>query len=80
MSSYDYTRDEKKGVLSRLILEAWTEQFSEARMPKRVPDYDPFEVRAFRTERIDRVIDVLKNTDALELLAEMVGVIEEEEA
>lgn len=84
MSGYDYTtrytRDEKKEVLSNIIRAAWTEQFTEARQAKRVTGYDPFEMRAFRTERIDRLIDVLKTTEALELLAEMVGAITEEDA
>lgn len=83
MSAYDYstryTRDEKKEILGSIILDAWTEQTNEARHAKRSPIYDPFEVRAFRTARIDRLVDVLKNTEALELLAEMVGAIDEEE-
>lgn len=83
MSSYDYTtrytRDEKKEVLAQIVLEAWTEQTTEAKHAKRFRDYDPFEVRSFRTERIDRLVDILRNTDALELLAEMVGAIDEEE-
>lgn len=74
-----YTRDEKKEVLSQIILEAWTEQSTEARLAPRIPDYDPFDARKFRSDRIDRLVEVLKHTDALELLAEMVGAIDEEE-
>lgn len=82
MSSYDYTtrytRDEKKEVLGQIIVEAWTEQHTGARSAKRSGHYDPFEVTSFRTQRIDHLVDVLRNTDALELLAEMIGAIDEE--
>lgn len=82
MSKYSYgnvyTRDEKKEALVGIVREAWHEQFTEARHAKRDRSSDPFEVRAFRTDRIDKLIDVLKGTDALELLAEMVGAIDEE--
>lgn len=81
MSNYSYatrwTRDEKKAVLSNVILEAWTEQETEARQPLRGKD-DPFESRAFRTERLDHLVHLIKTTEALELLAEMVGAINEE--
>lgn len=83
MSGYDYTtrytRDEKKKALSQIVLEAWTEQTTEAREAKRGALDHPFEVRAFRTDKIDRLVEVLKKTEALELLAEMIGVILEAE-
>ncbi|AWY05842.1 hypothetical protein SEA_PIONEER3_14 [Microbacterium phage Pioneer3] len=73
----NYTRDQKKDVLRGIIAEAYEEQVRPKRVGYLLPG-DPFEMRINNTERRERLIDVLSQTEALELLAEMVGVIDEE--
>lgn len=75
----NFTRGEKKAVLVNIIGEAFDEQ----RRPDRVrylQPGNPFEMRINETAARERLVDVLKYTEALELLAEMVGAIDEEVA
>lgn len=74
-----YTRDEKREMLVELILEAYTEGANPTRvgfLP--VPGY-PFEPRINQVDWRMTLAEAIKTTEALELLAEMVGAIEEEE-
>lgn len=73
------TRDEKKAALLGIIQEAFHEQQKPVRT-----EYFPVEGYAFES-RVNQSYwrqtlgDILKQTEALELLAEMVGAIDEEE-
>lgn len=74
----NWTRDEKKELLTQMILNAYVEQKNPRRDEALIPGL-PFEVR---TNQIDARMDLtnaLQRTEALELLAEMVGAIDEEE-
>lgn len=73
----NFSRDEKKAVLVNIIAEA----YREVERPERVRHLisgEPFEMRINETAARERLVDVLKYTNALELLAEMVGAIDEE--
>lgn len=72
-----YTRDEKKDVLIGIIADAYREQERPERVKYLMPG-NPFEMRINETAARERLVDVLKFTNALELLAEMVGAIDEE--
>lgn len=73
----NYTRDQKKDVLVSIILDAFAEQEQPERVNSLIPG-DPFEMRINETRARERLVDVLKFTEALSLLAEMVGAIDEE--
>lgn len=72
------TRDQKKEALKGIILEA----FSEQKNPTRTGYYPvadfAFEPRINQSYWRLALADVLVQTEALELLAEMVGAIDEE--
>lgn len=72
------TRDEKKNALEGIIREALREQQRPTRtLHFPVADY-AFESRVNQSYWRQSLADVLAQTEALELLAEMVGVIDEE--
>lgn len=73
----NFSRDEKKAVLVNIIAEAYREVERPERVKYLMPG-NPFEMRINETAARERLVDVLKYTNALELLAEMVGAIDEE--
>lgn len=73
----NYSRDDKKRVLVNIIAEAYREVERPERVKYLIPG-EPFEMRINETAARERLVDVLKYTNALELLAEMVGAIDEE--
>lgn len=73
----NYTRDEKKDVLIGIVREAFIEQERPKRVEYLMPG-NPFEMRFNESVARERLADILKYTEALELLAEMVGAIDEE--
>ena len=73
----NFTRAEKKAVLVNIIADAYEEQARPERTKYLQPG-NPFEMRMNHSEARVRLVDVLSQTEALELLAEMVGVIDEE--
>lgn len=73
----NFSRDEKKAVLVNIIADACDEQKRPERVKYLTPG-NPFEMRINETAARERLIEVISRTEALELLAEMVGAIDEE--
>lgn len=72
------TRDEKKEALREIISEAVTEQQTPTRTQYFPVAGYAFESRVNQTYWRQTLADIVTQTEALELLAEMVGVIDEE--
>lgn len=72
-------RDEKKEALLAIIQEALNEQQNPTRTNYFPVDGYAFESRVNQSYWRQMLGEILKQTEALELLAEMVGAIDEEE-
>lgn len=72
------TRDQKKEALKGIILEAVSEQQNPTRTAYYPVATFAFESRINQSYWRQALADVLTQTEALELLAEMVGAIDEE--
>lgn len=73
------TRDEKKAALLGIIQEALNEQQNPTHTNYFPVDGYAFESRVNQSYWRQTLGEILKQTEALELLAEMVGAIDEEE-